>query len=107
VLLLRQFGHAGWRWWSTRQRVLKVQRGEAEASDATLLYQRMLTVLHRRGIEKPAWLTPFEFAQVLQQPEISVLVEDLTAAYNELRFGGRAEAANRIVALLESLEAVP
>jgi transglutaminase-like putative cysteine protease len=107
ALLLRQFGHAGWRWWNTRQRVLKVQRGEAEASDATLLYQRMLTVLHRRGIEKPAWLTPFEFAHVLQQPEISGLVEDLTAAYNELRFGGRAEAANRIVALLESLEAVP
>jgi transglutaminase-like putative cysteine protease len=107
ALLLRQFGSAGWRWWNARQRVLKVQRGEAEASDATLLYQRMLTVLHRRGIEKPAWLTPFEFVQVLQQPEISVLVEDLTTAYNELRFGGRAEAANRIVALLESLEAVP
>jgi len=104
--LVRQFGRDGWRWWNTRRRVLKVQRGEGEASDATLLYRRMLTVLHRRGIEKPAWLTPFEFARVLQEPELSILVEDLTAAYNELRFGGNPEAAGRIVGLLEKLEAV-
>src|SRR6266853_2744544 len=105
-LLVRQFGRDGWRWWNTRRRVLKVQRGQGEASDATLLYQRMLRVLHRRGIEKPAWLTPFEFARVLQEPELSILVEDLTAAYNELRFGGNPEAAGRIVGLLEKLEAV-
>lgn len=100
----KQFGRDGLRWWNTRRRVLKVQRGEAEASDATLLYQRMLQVLHRRGIEKPAWLTPFEFAHVLQEPEVATLVEDLTEAYNELRFGGNAEAAGRIVVLLERLE---
>jgi transglutaminase-like putative cysteine protease len=105
-LLVRQFGSDGWRWWNTRRRVLKVQRGEGEASDATLLYQRMLRVLHRRGIEKPAWLTPFEFARVLQEPELALLVEDLTAAYNELRFGGNPEAAGRLVGLLEKLEAV-
>jgi len=64
----------------------------------------MLQVLHRRGIEKPAWLTPFEFAHVLQEPEVATLVEDLTEAYNELRFGGNAEAAGRIVVLLERLE---
>jgi len=103
----RLFGRDGWRWWQTRQRVLKVQRGEAQASDATLLYQRMLTVLTKRGIEKPLWLTPFEFARVLQEPELARLVEDLTSAYNELRFGGQAEAAGRIVQLLEQLEAVP
>ena len=101
------FGRDGWRWWQTRRRVLKVQRGEAQASDATLLYQRMLTVLTRRGIEKPAWLTPFEFAHVLQEPELARIVEDLTESYNELRFGGRPEAAGRIVQLLERLEAAP
>lgn len=106
ALLLRQFGPDGWRWWSARQRALRVQRGEAQASDATLLYQRMLTVLHRRGIEKPAWLTPLEFAQVVQDPEIATLVENLTAAYNELRFGGKPEAAGSIVVLLDQLDAV-
>jgi hypothetical protein len=84
--------------------MLKVQRGSAQASDATLLYQRMLKALRRRGIEKPAWLTPCEFARVVQEPELSLLVEDLTSAYNELRFGGNAEAAGRIFVLLERLE---
>jgi transglutaminase-like putative cysteine protease len=93
--------------WNTRRRLLKVQRGEARASDATLLYQRLLAVLKRRGIEKPPWLTPFEFAHVLQEPELSLLVEDLTTAYNELRFGGRTEVAPRLVQLLEQLEARP
>ena len=106
-LLALLFGKDGWRWWNARQRALKVQRGEAEASDATLLYQRMLKVLKRRGVEKPIWLTPCEFARVLEEPEVAVLVEDLTSAYNELRFGGRAEAAGRMVVLLERLEAVP
>ena len=97
----------GWRWWTTRQRLLKVQRGEGQASDATLLYQRMLKALRRRGIEKPAWLTPCEFARVLQEPELSMLVEDFTSAYNELRFGGNTEAAVRIFVLLERLETAP
>jgi hypothetical protein len=86
---------------------LKVQRGEAEASDATMLYQRMLKVLRKRGIEKPPWVTPFEFARVVQEPGLAQLVTDLTAAYNELRFGGKREVAGRIVNLLEQLEAVP
>lgn len=97
----------GRRWWATRQRLLKIQRGEGNASDATLLYERMLKALRRRGIEKPAWLTPCEFARVLQEPELSLLVEDFTAAYNELRFGGKPDAASRVFVLLEQLEAVP
>jgi len=111
VLLLalagRLFGRDGWRWLAARRQVLRVQRGEAEASDATLFYQRMLKTLKRRGIEKPAWLTPHEFAQVLQEPELAALVEDFTSAYNELRFGRNSDAAGRIVLLLERLETVP
>lgn len=105
ALLSKFVGPGGWQWWTARQRLLKVQRGEGHPSDATLLYQRMLKSLRRRGIEKPAWLTPNEFARVLQEPELSLLVEDFTSAYNELRFGGNAEAARRIFLLLERLEA--
>ncbi len=97
----------GWRWWTTRRRMIQVQRGQGQASDATLLYQRMLKALRRRGIEKPVWLTPCEFARVLQEPELALLVEDFTGAYNELRFGGNSEAAGRIVVLLDQLEAAP
>jgi transglutaminase-like putative cysteine protease len=108
LLLMAKFlGRDGWHWWTTRRRMLKVQRGRAESSDATLLYQRMLKVLGRRGIEKPAWLTPCEFARVVQEPELSLLVEDFTSAYNELRFGRNAEAAGRIFVLLERLETAP
>ena len=67
----------------------------------------MLKELRRRGIEKPAWLTPCEFARVVQEPELSLLVEDFTSAYNELRFGGNAEAAGRIFVLLDRLETAP
>ena len=107
LLMTRFLGRDGWRWWTARRRMLQVQRGRADASDATLLYVRMLKVLRKRGIEKPAWLTPCEFARVVDEPELSLLVEDLTSAYNEVRFGGHPEAAGRMFVLLEQLEAAP
>jgi transglutaminase-like putative cysteine protease len=92
------------RWWRGAMRVRRLKRGEGEASDATLLYQRMLGMLERRGIQKPPWLTPLEFARVLPATELSPLVEDLTSAYVEFRFGGRRDAAPRMVQLLDQLE---
>jgi len=85
-------------------RVRRAQRGEALASDATLLYERMLHVLERRGLQKPPWLTPAEFARVLPASELAMLVEDLTGAYNQFRFGGRRDAAPRMVRLLRRIE---
>ncbi len=92
--------------WNTRRRVLRVQRGEAQASDATLLYNRMLNLLSRKGIEKPAWVTPLEFARCLPASNLTPIVEELTAAYNDLRFGSQRGAAARMVLLLEQLEQV-
>ncbi len=67
----------------------------------------MLNVLERRGVQKPPWLTPNEFAgggvRRVQPPEIAAVVEDLTAAYNEFRFGGRSEVAPQMVQLLDRL----
>lgn len=96
-----------WRWWKTRERVRKVQRGQAHASDATLLYSRLLGLLRRRGFERPPWLTPCEFVRVLPCSEATFLVEQFTLAYNDLRFGGRTEVAPRMLALLEQLEHLP
>jgi protein-glutamine gamma-glutamyltransferase len=92
------------RWWSNRLRSRRLARGEGQASDATLLYRRMLGVLERRGIQKPPWLTPVEFAHVLPNSEMAMLVEDLTGAYNEFRFGGRTMVAQHMVHLLDRLE---
>ena len=91
-------------WWRRRRRIRRLARGEGEASDATILYQRMLVLLEQRGIQKPAWLTPAEFARVLPVSDVTPLVEDVTSAYNEFRFGGRRAVAPRMMELLDQME---
>ncbi|MBI4875820.1 MAG: DUF3488 domain-containing protein, partial [Acidobacteria bacterium] len=98
-VLLALFGPKLWRWLRVRQRVNRLRRGRIEVSDATLLYRRMLRLLKARGIEKPAWLTPIEFVQLLPPSETAALAHELTAAYNELRFGGKLESAARMRSL--------
>ncbi len=88
----------------TRKRVERLRRGDASASDATMLYRKTLELLRRRGFEKPPWLTPAEFAQVLPLTPMGLIVRDLTEAYNGLRFGHRPDAAPVMLALLERLE---
>jgi transglutaminase-like putative cysteine protease len=87
-----------------RRRVERVRRGEASVGDATLLYQRMLAILKRRGYQKPAWFTPAEFAASLGGSPLAAAVHEFTAAYNALRFGGRTDVAPRLSALLDELE---
>jgi transglutaminase-like putative cysteine protease len=91
--------------WGARARGRRLRRGLAHRSDATLLYERMLKALKRRGVEKPAWQTPTEFASVVIEAELAGVVAELTAAYNQLRFGGKTEVAGRMVELVERLEA--
>jgi len=98
------YGPSWLAWWNRRRRLHRAQRGEAEPSDATVLYERMLRVLAERGFEKPAWLTPQEFVAVLPASELALLVEDLTSAYNQVRFGGQREAAPRMARLLQRIE---
>jgi hypothetical protein len=87
-----------------RLRFQRVRRGKASASDAALLYQRMLQIVKRRGYQKPMWFTPAEFAASLPKTEFGRTVTEFTAAYNELRFGRRDEAAGRMSELLGELE---
>jgi len=97
-------GPRAWRALRMLHRVRRVRHGRASAGDATLLYARMLDVLRHRGFQKPAWFTPREFAASLPA-ETGMLVDQFTAAYNELRFGGKTDAAPRLTLLLEKLEA--
>ena len=93
-----------WRRLKARRYAGRIRSGRISPGDAAVLYGRMLTVLRRRGYEKPSWLTPMEFARVLPDTQASATVRSLTAAYNELRFGGDTEAARRMIGLLEALE---
>jgi hypothetical protein len=92
------------RLWQQRDHVRRLARGETTPSDATILYQRFLRLLEKRGIRKPPWLTPAEFVQVLKTPDLAALAAQATEAYNDLRFGGRAEAASRLILALDRLE---
>ena len=98
------FGPNAARWWRRRSHTQRLERGETERSDATILYQRLLDALEKRGVQKAPWLTPVEFARVLPASEISTLVDDATAAYNQIRFGGRRESAPRMMRVLEQIE---
>lgn len=98
------YGPSWWRWLTGQFRLHHARRGAAHPSDATLLYQHMLALLEKRGFQKPPWLTPAEFARALPASELALLVDDLTRAYNEVRFGGRPEAAPRMARLLQRIE---
>ena len=104
--LIAAGGRQSLEWLRSAMRMRRLQKGTVYSSDAALLYLRMLAILRRRGYEKPAWLTPAEFAQVLPASPTADLVQGLTGAYNELRFGGRPDAGMRMVELLRELEAV-
>jgi transglutaminase-like putative cysteine protease len=87
-----------------RSRVERVRRGEATVGDATLLYERMLDLLKRRGYQKPTWFTPAEFAGSLPASQLGTAVTEFTIEYNALRFGRRTEVAPRLSMLLDELE---
>jgi hypothetical protein len=90
-----------------RWRVDRVRRGQASVGDATLLYERLLRILKRRGFQKPAWFTPAEFANSLPPGPVGAAVGEFTAAYNAMRFGGRTDVAPRLSLLLDTLEQRP
>jgi len=93
-----------WRRMGMRRRVERARRGQASMADATLLYQRMLHILKRRGYQKPPWFTPAEFARSLPRTPLGESVGEFTATYNALRFGGHAEAAPKLSILLDRME---
>ena len=93
-----------WKAWRIRLGVRRLRRGQASLADATLFYTRMLNLLRRRGYDKPAFATPYEFALCLPPSEMGTLVVEFTKAYNALRFGGQAGAAPRLSALLQDLD---
>ena len=103
VVLWLLFGPAARKWWKQRAHARKLERGAGDPSDATILYQQMLELLAKRGIQKPPWFTPLEFARVVRAPQMAPLVEEATAAYNELRYGGRNDAAPRMLRVLEQI----
>lgn len=95
------------KWWRLRGQRLRIARGDVKHSDGAVLYCRMLAILEERGITKSVWITPAEFARTVSAERGGELVTQFTSSYHELRYGGRREAAIRMVALLDRLESQP
>src|SRR4029079_8107590 len=93
-----------WRQGRLRRQARRAMQGRASIGDATVLYNRFLDVLRAKGYSKPPWFTPTEFVRSLRSPEITAVAEQFVTAYQELRFGGKAEAAPRLFLLLEELK---
>lgn len=105
VLIFGIFRGRAWLDWIREFRLLRNgAHGALSSSEATLVYQRMLRILRRRGFQKPPAQTPLEFAAEIPPPELSSGVEELTRLYNESRFGATATASTRLIALLRSVE---
>jgi transglutaminase-like putative cysteine protease len=104
-----KFGPGLWRRWIAGSRMRKLMRkihsGGGTASDARLLYERMLESVEKRGFQKPAWFTPTEFARNLPAKERE-RVGAFTEAYNEIRFGNDPGGVARLAAMLETMEAL-
>ncbi len=84
-------------------RLRRIGRSGGSASDAGVLYERMLELLARRGFEKPPGFTPIEFARQLPVNE-SQRVAAFTDVYNSVRFGGEVAATARLAGMLRDFE---
>ncbi len=104
LLLLWLFAPRLWTLWRRRRTDQRLRSRPAQASDATLLYERLLAALLAQGNEKPAWLTPREFARTLGNSPHAPLVHEATELYHELRYGARSQPVHRLLDIVTSLE---
>ena len=107
VWLVWWFAPRFWMLWRRQKTDERLRARPAQAADATLLYQRLLDALRKHGNEKPAWLTPREFARTLTQSPHAELVNEATEIYHELRYGARQQPAHRLLDIVTALERSP
>ncbi|HUO33616.1 MAG TPA: DUF3488 and transglutaminase-like domain-containing protein [Candidatus Acidoferrum sp.] len=78
-------------------------RGNVSASLAALEYREMLRLLEKHGWKKTPSQTAGEFAAAIPAAEFSAPVAQLTALYEESRFGSHPARAEQMSALISSI----
>jgi transglutaminase-like putative cysteine protease len=73
------------------------------AREATLVYERLLRILRKKGFQRTASQTPREFALQLACTPLASEVEELTELYTLLRFGGVQVSIARLRQLLDAI----
>ncbi len=71
--------------------------------EATLTYNRFLKTLAKKGVKKPPFQTPSEFASSFAASPICPSVFEFTRLYNLLRFGQTSVSIARLRALLDNI----
>ncbi|HTA45381.1 MAG TPA: DUF3488 and transglutaminase-like domain-containing protein [Bryobacteraceae bacterium] len=97
------FGPPLWIKWRARTELRRIARSGGSRADASILYERMLDTLSRRGFRKPGWFTPTEFARHLPADEMR-MVRDFTEVYNQIRFGGDVSSTPRLARMLQEFD---
>lgn len=67
-------------------------------------YERAVKALAKRGVSRAPDRTAEEFQEEIADARLRGLMRQVTAAYNAARFGGDAEAENRLPDLVRALE---
>jgi transglutaminase-like putative cysteine protease len=92
AMRVRRFG---WRWAFSFHK----HHAERETS-AVMFYQRLISLLEQRGMQRNPDLTPLEFASGLDlQPALAI-----TRAYNRVRFGGQKLSSVELREIEKTLE---
>ena len=91
------------RWIREQAMIMRSRRGMARPEDATVVYLRLLHILHQRGIRKARTQTPGEFAALVPEP-VGKLVRDFTNLYVEARFGKRSHLLPRLTEIVEKVK---
>jgi hypothetical protein len=81
------------RLWKRRRKPLRVL---ASPDEASRIYARVLRSLATRGYAKPSWQTSSEFADAVSGFPGMQWLREFTAAYHAARYGGGAEALERL-----------
>lgn len=71
---------------------------------AAMWYERMARELARRGVEKPAAQTPYEFIRKIEDSRLREPVARFTAVYESARFGHSADDVQRLPELYAEVE---
>ncbi|GIU75635.1 MAG: hypothetical protein KatS3mg004_2722 [Bryobacteraceae bacterium] len=95
------------RWWRLTMGRRKLRQGAATPHDAAIIYERMLTRLKKSGFEKPAWMTPAEFARCLPDGEPGASVRSFTAAYHRFRYAADPAAAADLSRWMDRIDTLP
>jgi transglutaminase-like putative cysteine protease len=79
------------------------RHGTVRPDEATLVYEGLLRILRKKGVERAASQTPREFARQIAVTPLAGELREFTELYTLVRFGQQPVSASRLRQLLEAI----